>query len=77
MRVKSTVISYLANRGDNVAHLAQHSGQGTNRVPNLHVDAPPIPLLCCFIKGSHLDQRPGHPHADLKLCRALWRQQLL
>jgi len=65
MRVGSTVISYLANWGDNVAHRAQHGGQGANRVPNLCVDAPRFPLLCYFIEGSHPDQRPGHPRADL------------
>ena len=40
--VRSTVISYLANRGDNVAHRAQHGGQGMNRVPNLRVDQRPV-----------------------------------
>ena len=64
------VISYLANRGDNVAHRAQHGGQGANHVPNLHVDAPPFPLLYRFIKGSHLDQRPGRPHTDLSRAAA-------
>ena len=49
------VILYLANRGDNVTHRAQHGGQGANRIPNLRVDAPPFPLLCCFIEGSHPD----------------------
>ena len=44
MRVGSTVISYLANQGDNVMHRAQHGGQGANRVPNLCVDATPFPL---------------------------------
>ena len=60
------VISYLANQGDNIAHRAQRGGQGANRVPNLRVDAPPFPLLYCFIERSHLDQRPGRLHADLK-----------
>ena len=55
MRVGITVISYLANQGDNVAHRAQHGGQGTNRVTNLCVDAPPFPLLYFIIKGSHPD----------------------
>ena len=35
MRVGSTVISYLANRGDNVAQRAQHGGHGVNRGPKL------------------------------------------
>ena len=35
MRVESTIISYLANWGDNIAHRAHYGGQGTNRVPNL------------------------------------------
>ena len=77
MRVGSTVISYLANRSDNVAHRAQHGGQDANHIPNLHVDTPPFPLLCRFIKGSHPDQRLGGPRADLKQHRPLWRQQLL
>ena len=65
MRVGSTVMSYLASRGGNVGHRAQHGGQGANRIPNLRVDALPFPLLCYFIEGSHLDQRLGHPHANL------------
>lgn len=39
------VISYLANQGDDVAQQAQRGGQGVNRGSNLHVDAPPSPLL--------------------------------
>ena len=59
------VISYLANQGDNVTHGDQHGGQGTNRGPNLRVDAPPFPLLCYIIKGNNLDQRPGWLRVDL------------
>ena len=46
------VISYLANRGDNVTQRAQHGGQGVNHIPNLHVDAPPFSLFCCFIEET-------------------------
>ena len=77
MRVRSMVISYLASQGDNVVHRAQHGGQGVNRVPNLRVDAPLFPLLYCFIKGSHPDQRPRYPRANLKRRRPLWRWRLL
>ena len=55
VRVESTVISYLVNQCNNVAHQAQHGGQGTNHVPNLRMDAPSFPLLYRFIKGSHPD----------------------
>ena len=47
------VISHLANLGDNVTHRAQHGGQGMNRVPKLHVNAPLFPLICCIIEDSH------------------------
>ena len=52
MRVENTVISYLANQGDNVAQRAQRGGQGMNRAPNLHVDTPPLPLLHSVDEGK-------------------------
>ena len=52
MWVRSTVISYLANWGDNVAQRAQHGGQGMNHDPNLHVDAPPFLLLRDVVQGK-------------------------
>ena len=39
-----------------------------NYIPNLRVDAPPFPLLHCFIEGSHSDQKLGRPRANLKRC---------
>ena len=45
MRVGNKVISYLANRGDDIAQRAQRGGHGANRGPNLHVDTSPFPLL--------------------------------
>ena len=74
MGSEERVISYLANWRDNVMHRAQHGGQGTNRVSNLYVDTPPFHLLCRFIEGSHLDQRSGCPHADLKRRQPFLRQ---
>ena len=67
MRVGSTIISYLATRGDNVVHQAQHGGHGVNRIPNLCVDTPPFPLLYCFIEGSHSDDRLGRPRTNLEV----------